>query len=666
MRAAFAAFVPFLLAAPAPAGRPSTAPDPPRPEDLARAAELMAAPPTVVEWAPRLSRDGKHLVFVTNAEGPPAIYRRELASGETVRVADLPRRFRRPSFSPDEAALYFTADEQGDEAYALHRLSLTTGAVELVTPGEKLRRDGPWFTRSGDRMFFTARELSASGTTLFVRRGDAPPTLVFASEAVELSAIHPDGAALLAVAAGLANEVFVAALSADAPSSAPSSGPSSGLRPLFPKDGREVLIHDVVFSPDGARALIATDDGGEQATIVSVDVRTGRVRGRYVEQGFAASRAHSLQACGDRIAFIVDAGVRHEVRILDARTLRPIAVTPPLPLGSSVPGALHPSSTAGLHLDGDGRRAVVQWSSPETPARIHLIDTRSGARTALTTATAGPAGAPPAFETSVAAIPSFDGLELPTLVHLPRGAEGRRLPVVVVMHGGFPYASTARFDARTALLLAEGYAVVEPNVRGSGGFGRAFERADDGILKLNAMRDLGAIARWVAARPWADPARLVLLGGSAGGYYTLLGLEHDPDVWSCGLALVPMYDLEEAIKTTDGDLRVFWETKELVPLSEPMLLAALSPSTWVHRIQAPLFLYAGARDARTPLGQSESLVVALRGRGHPLEFMRSDHGHAIDDPRVRGELLARMLRFLGTQCRRRGRKPPRRHGRQRA
>jgi dipeptidyl aminopeptidase/acylaminoacyl peptidase len=111
-----------------------------------------------------------------------------------------------------------------------------------------------------------------------------------------------------------------------------------------------------------------------------------------------------------------------------------------------------------------------------------------------------------------------------------------------------------------------------------------------------------------------------------------------------------MYDLAEAIAGTDGDLRKFWEERELVPLSDPMLVAALSPSTWIDRVTAPVFVQAGARDPRTPIGQIERLVVDLRARKRVVEYMRTAQGHAIDDPAARAELLARTLRFLKTTC----------------
>jgi dipeptidyl aminopeptidase/acylaminoacyl peptidase len=342
------------------------------------------------------------------------------------------------------------------------------------------------------------------------------------------------------------------------------------------------------------------------------------------------------------VAFVVDRGTHHEVRILDAATLAPRA-EPQLPLGSEVPGAGHPNATHGLSLSGDGKRLAVQWSAPSLPPRVYVIDTTSAARTALTDVARPPA---PEIDAQVVRVRSFDGLELPVLVYGARAGGGAKRPVILSIHGGFPYASTSRFDPSIALYVAEGYVVVEPNVRGSGGFGAAYERADDGAKKLDGVRDFRAVAEWIATQPWADSRRMAVMGGSAGGYYTLLCLAHQPEIWRAGVAILPLYDLAAAIEGMDGDLRHFL-TQELAPLSEPAILAAISPSTYVDRIRAPVFVYAGSNDVRTPAAQIDLLVRALRDRGRPVEYMLvSDEGHSARSPRTRAELQARILRFL--------------------
>jgi dipeptidyl aminopeptidase/acylaminoacyl peptidase len=614
--------------------------DPARPEDEEKAGAILAASRVVFEGAPRFSPDGKSVAFVANYDGQRALYLHSLAQDPPRRIAQVPLRFRRPVFSPDGESIYFTSDRDGDEAFAIRRIVLATGAIDEVTPGEKLRRDhGPYFT-SRERMRFTARKMNAHGTALYEQSlaRDSVPLLVFEHAGFDLAAMRPDGGQIALYPAGKSFSLSVVDLPA-----------SSTVRLLYPRGNPEkkrARILAACYSIDGARLFVATDDGGEQTHLLALDAKSGDELARFSEPRIPGGDIQGLVAGRDTVAYVIDLGTHHELRVLDsaALTLRPNAT---LPLGSEVPGSHHPNSTSSLDIAPDGSRVAVQWSAPSSPPRIYLVETGPGRTRPLTSEPRGePMREPPSVELEIARVPSFDGLEIPTLIYRPRGTSGR-LPVVVSIHGGFPFASTARFDPQLAILVGEGYAVVEPNVRGSGGFGRSYERADDGVGKLNGVRDFAAVARWIAKQPWGDSTRMMVMGPSAGGYYALMCLAHYPELWRAGVALVPLYDLPMALSAMDGSLRLFLEQQELVPLSETGTLAALSPHSYVDRIRAPLFVYAGAKDVRTPTTQIDRLVHDLRGRGVRVEYMRAEQaGHSRGDPKLDAMRLARVLRFI--------------------
>jgi dipeptidyl aminopeptidase/acylaminoacyl peptidase len=572
--------------------------------------------------------------FVANYGGQRALYVQDLDTRAQPRKVGPVERFRRPEFSPDGKELYFTADKGGDEAFAIKRIDLATGEIADVAAGEALRRDGPWFVGAGDRFLFSARPMAGRGLTLFEQPAvpGATPARVLQDEDLWLLAVRPDGKQVV-VASGVDNALLLV----DLPGGRPRRvypAPDAADRPLD--------IQDVAYAADGARLLVATDEGGDRLRVVALDARTGREERRYTDPAVPAGTAHALQAKGESIAFVLDLGTHHELRVLDAATLAP-RPAPRLPLGSEVPGADHPNFTHGLSLSPNGRRLAVQWSTPAQAQRVYLIETTTGAYAPLTDV-ARPSPTPVAAQ--VVRVKSFDGLEVPVLVYGAAAAGGGKRPVIMSIHGGFPFASTSRFDPALALYVAEGYVVVEPNVRGSAGFGAAYERADDGAKKLDGVRDFRAVAEWIATQPWADAGRMAVMGGSAGGYYALLCLEHQPETWRAGVALVPLYDLPAALNGMDGDLRQFL-SHELVPPSEPGILAAISPSTYVDRIRAPVFVYAAANDVRTPTAQIDLLVRALRDRGRPVEYMlAADEGHSAGAPQTRAELQARILRFL--------------------
>src|SRR5690606_32207863 len=160
---------------------------------------------------------------------------------------------------------------------------------------------------------------------------------------------------------------------------------------------------------------------------------------------------------------------RSEIRLLDGKRLTPAAKVE-MPLGQGGAGA----------FSEDGARLTAQWSTPRAPADLYAIDARTGKVAPLRREARPSLQAMPAIETTIVEIPAFDGGKIPTNVYLPAGDQARRRPVLVLYHGGPAGTSVIRWSAWTAYFLSLGYAVVEPNVRGSGGFGRAFEAADDG------------------------------------------------------------------------------------------------------------------------------------------------------------------------------------------
>jgi len=235
-------------------------------------------------------------------------------------------------------------------------------------------------------------------------------------------------------------------------------------------------------------------------------------------------------------------------------------------------------------------------------------------------------------------------------VYLPQGAladtSGKRLPTIVYLHGGPASSAAIRWSTFFRFYSAHGFAIVEPNVRGSTGFGRAFEKADDGPKRLDAVKDLKAVGDWVKTQPWADADRLVVMGGSYGGYMTLMGVETSPHLWKAGVDMFGVFDWNTLMKATSGRLHDFFLT-EIGPDSDPAFRSSISASAHVGDIVAPLFVYAGANDPRVPREESDQIVASLRRRKVPVEYMVAlNEGHSIDRKESVVAFLSRSERFL--------------------
>jgi dipeptidyl aminopeptidase/acylaminoacyl peptidase len=198
-----------------------------------------------------------------------------------------------------------------------------------------------------------------------------------------------------------------------------------------------------------------------------------------------------------------------------------------------------------------------------------------------------------------------------------------------------------------AFFLMQGYAWVAPNVRGSSGFGRAFEMADNGRKRLAALDDVDTVADWVAAQPWADRQRLVVLGGSYGGYTTLMALIRKPELWAAGIDLFGPVDWHTVLAVTSGVIRDMFRLEVGELGKDDDFLTQISPITGIGAIKRPLFVYAGANDPRVPRSESDQVVRAVRAHGVRCEYMvKDDEGHSLSHRPNQIELYSRAARFL--------------------
>jgi dipeptidyl aminopeptidase/acylaminoacyl peptidase len=176
--------------------------------------------------------------------------------------------------------------------------------------------------------------------------------------------------------------------------------------------------------------------------------------------------------------------------------------------------------------------------------------------------------------------------------------------------------------------------------------------ADNGAKRSEAFKDIETAGRWVGAQPWADKSKLVVYGGSYGGYTTLIGLTRQADLWRAGVDLFGVANLPTFLKTTSGAIRELFKTEFGDLEKDADLLNEQSPLRQVDKIVDPLFVYAGANDPRVPKSESDLIVKALRERNVPVEYMVAmDEGHSLSRRENRIALTSRVARFLETELR---------------
>jgi dipeptidyl aminopeptidase/acylaminoacyl peptidase len=278
-------------------------------------------------------------------------------------------------------------------------------------------------------------------------------------------------------------------------------------------------------------------------------------------------------------------------------------------------------------------------------------DVAAGTAQPVSAGLAAPGAADPPAEAftmpELVRYPTFDGRQIPAWYFRPSGQPGKRLPVVVYVHGGPEGQPQALFYPVLQFLAHRGYGVLAPNVRGSSGYGKAYLNLDNVEKRMDSVADLDAAVAWLHTRPEVDPARVAVYGGSYGGFMVLAAITHYPERWAAAVDFVGIANFVTFLEKTGPYRRALREAEYGSLARDRALLERISPIHSVHRIQAPLLVVHGANDPRVPLGEAEQIVAALRQRSVPVELLvYSDEGHGLVKLANKLDAYPKMADFL--------------------
>jgi dienelactone hydrolase len=272
----------------------------------------------------------------------------------------------------------------------------------------------------------------------------------------------------------------------------------------------------------------------------------------------------------------------------------------------------------------DGKRTFLTVrKTPTAPMSFWLID-RRGAKTELREVGEDYEKVPEdqIAETKMVSFKARDGLEIPALLTLPVGSSGGVHPFVVLPHGGPTANDTIHFDWMVQFLASRGYGVLQPQFRGSTGFGAAFEEAGLAQWGLAMQDDITDGTRWLIDHKLADPKRICIVGASYGGYASLEGVVKEPGLYACAAAYAPVADIDLFLNRLKG---FAFKDINLPRIKDDMHKADdISPSEHADRIQVPVLLMHGRKDFTVPVEQSEAMERAMRHAHKPVEVVYLD------------------------------------------
>ncbi len=300
----------------------------------------------------------------------------------------------------------------------------------------------------------------------------------------------------------------------------------------------------------------------------------------------------------------------------------------------------------------DDRYALVGVASDVNPGSVYLYDSQQGSVEKLYDSRPELPSEHMAPVTPVR-YTARDGQEIPAYLTVPRGVEPRRLPAIVVPHGGPWSRDRWGFSSVEQFLANRGYVVLSPNFRGSTGYGKAFLNAGNGEWGTGLMQhDISDGVKYLVDEGIADPERIAIMGGSYGGYATLAGLTFTPDLYAAGVSIVGPSNIITLLKSIPaywGPIQKIFHRRVGDPddPADQERLKRQSPLYSATRINKPLLVIQGANDPRVKQAESDQIVVALRDLGRPVEYMVApDEGHGFAGRENRLAMHVAIERFL--------------------
>ena len=296
------------------------------------------------------------------------------------------------------------------------------------------------------------------------------------------------------------------------------------------------------------------------------------------------------------------------------------------------------------------RQSVLVWSgSADDPGSYYVFD-RKARRMTVFAAPYDKLVDKPLGTTTPVTYRARDGLAIPGYLTLPPGRSAKGLPLILMPHGG-PFARTSyEFDPLVQMLATRGYAVLQPNFRGSTGYGRDYVEKGYGQWGGAMQDDLDDGVEWLAAQGTIDPKRVCILGGSYGGYAALWGAIRNPERYRCAVSFAGVTDVRAMLKY---DARHFYETRyskqwrKRVEGEEKKDLAAVSPLQQQARLKVPVLIAHGESDSNVPVTQSRQLIALLRERGAVVQAAFYPHeGHSLSTSANLKDYMQRVEAFL--------------------
>jgi len=555
--------------------------------------------------------DGAEVAYVTDVTGSFNAWREGAAGGWPHQLTTFREHaVRRVAYSPDGAQLLLAADRNGNEREQLYVMPAAGGVPRRLTARDDARHllgEDPWApdgrtiacaSNAEDEANFdlVTIEVETGGT----RRWSKDPHFHAAC------CWGDDGRHLCGL-------IFRSSMHQDAVIADRETGAFAEATRGRPPARRQ----PIGFSADESALYLLTDEGREFIGLARLDLGSDALE--WVAAPDWDVDMARMSRDGRRIVYLVNEDAVHRLHVLDRNSGIERKVTR-LPMGIC----------QAVAVAADGSRAAILHHAPVRPPEALVYDLGKGGMEQITHGMVGAIPPSDMVEPEVTRFPSFDR-KIPTLLYRPRGEppEGG-FPALLYIHGGPEDQERPAYRPLFQYLVSRGFVVLAPNVRGSTGYGKSYQRLILRDFGGADLRDFDAAARFLKSLPYVDGKRLAVAGGSYGGFAALSCATRLPDHWAAAVDICGTSNLVTFAKTVPPSWRRFMREWVGDPEEERDELLRRSPITYVDQLRCPMLIIQGAQDPRVVRAESDQMVERIRAAGGNVDYLVfEDEGHGL-------------------------------------
>lgn len=606
--------------------------------------------------SPTFSPDGKQIAYLTNATGTSQVWVIDLPNGTPKQLTNYEDNVGFVRWLPDGSGIIFGKARGGDENTQFYWMKPDGTGVKELTSDPKVRHNFAEVSKDGKKIYYASNKRNRTFFDVYsmdIATGKEEMLYQYDGN-INIAAVNDAGTKFVLSRSGieksLDNDLYMVDVATKKETHlTPHKEASEFGNVAFLADSLVLTTNDnrEFESLAQMRKKNAAGDDWSEANreVKIIDDQKWDIGGvTLTDNGSMMAYTVNREGYSELYLRKIETGGKPLISVLDSKSEM---------IKLPVQGVV-----GGITFSEDGNRLAFSFSSASQNGDVWVYDLRLKVLKQATFSDRAGIDANSFVAPALIQFKTFDGREISAWFYAqkttpsdPEYKSGRFLktnvPVIVSVHGGPEGQSRPAFNPLFQYYLSRGYAVLDPNVRGSTGYGKTYTHLDDVEKREDSVKDLAAAVEWLKTKGGADPKRIAVMGGSYGGYMTMAAITLYPDLWAAAVGTVAITNWETFLTNTSGYRRRQREVEYGRLDKDIEFLRRISPMRKIDQIKTPLFVIHGKNDPRVPYTEAEQIVKALKDREAIVEYkLYDDEGHGISKLKNRLDLYPRVADFL--------------------